>query len=297
MTAPDGTLQFAYRTGSSGDGELRLAEYAPSSGTWSAIGQLTSATGSYTQNGITSSSRNAYPHGLDYDGAGRLHMTFTFRENLGITWFSSCSGTISNHDTLYLYSDDRGRTFKNNAGATVADTRAGTTAGIGSPGLVIDPLPIGRDLMNQETQVTDHRDLIHAVISYVPERYQTACANDRTQAQPHHLWRDATGKWTKTEIKLAGKDVNQGYDRSKTFVDAGDNLYVLLPDLRLLGATAGSGFSDWQLLWDGRDRGNYGEAIIDYHLTRAASGVSILSLKNPSGSTGELRVLDLKLGS
>jgi hypothetical protein len=290
-------LQLAYRTGSSGDGEMRLAEYSTSSGNWSVVGQFTSATGSYTQNRTTSGSRNAYPHGLDYDGAGRLHMTFTFREDLNITWFANCADTISNHDTLYMYSDDCGRTWKNNAGTTVADTKAGTSAGVGSPGLVVDPLPIGRDMMNQETQVTDHRNLIHAVISYVPERYQTTCANDRSQAQPHHLWRDADGKWTKTEILPGGKDVNQGYDRAKAFVDAGDNLYVLLPDLRLLGAVAASGWTDWQLLWDGKSCGNYGEAIIDYNLTRVTNGVSILYMKDTSSSTGELHVLDLKLGS
>lgn len=295
VTAPDGTLQFAYRTGSSGDGEMRLAEYDSSTGNWSAIGQFTSATGNYSQNGVTSNSRNAYPNGLDYDGAGRLHMTFTFRENLSLSFFANCANTISNHDTLYMYSDDGGRVWKNNGGATVADTRAGTTAGVASPGLVVDPLPIGRDMMNQETQVTDHRNLIHAVVSYVPERFQTACANDRSQAQPHHLWRDGAGRWTKDEIRPGGKDVNQGYDRSKAFVDAADNLYVLLPDLRLLGASAATDWTDWQLLWDGRSRGNYGEAIIDYNLTRVADGVSVVYMKDTSGTTGELHVLDLKL--
>jgi hypothetical protein len=296
LDGPEGTLQLAYRTGSSGDGEMQLAEYHADSGDWSYVGPFTSATGSYTQNNVTSSSRNAYPHGLDYDGAGRLHMAFTFRENLNLTFIAGCTSTISNHDTLYMYSDDRGRTWKNNAGATVSDLRAGSSAGIASPGLVIDPLPIGRDLMNQETQIPDHANLLHAVISYVPDRYQPGCATDRSQAQPHHLWRAADGTWSKTEIRLGGQDVNQGYDRSKLFVDAGDNLYLLLPDLRLLGASAGAKWTDWRLLWDGRSRGNYGEAIIDRTLTREAGGVSVLYLKDTTGSTGELHVLDLRIG-
>jgi hypothetical protein len=133
------------------------------------------------------------------------------------------------------------------------------------------------------------------VISYIPDPYQPGCATDRTQAQPFHLWHAADGTWTKTQIKLAGQDVNQGYDRSKVFVDASNNVLVLLPDLRLLGASAKTQWTDWQLLWDGRNLGNYGEAIIDVNLTRVASGVSVLYMKDTSNSTGELHVLDLKL--
>jgi hypothetical protein len=117
----------------------------------------------------------------------------------------------------------------------------------------------------------------------------------RPLAQPHHLWRDGAGKWTKTEICPGDEDVNQGYDRSKAFVDASDNLYVLLPDLRLLAASPATDWTDWQLLWDGRSRANCGEAIIDCSLTRVADVVSIIYMKDTSESTGELRVLDLKL--
>lgn len=294
--SPDAkTLQLAYRTGSSGDGEMQLAEYSADGGAWTYVGPFTSATGSYTQNGVTSSSRNAYPHGFTYDGAGRLHMAFTWREDLNTSFIAHCADAINNHDTLYIYSDDRGRTWKNNAGTTVADTASKKTASVSTAGLVVDPLPVGRDMMNQETQITDHDNLFHAVISYIPDPYQPDCATDRTQAQPFHLWRAADGTWTKTQIKLGGQDVNQGYDRSKVFVDASNNVYVVLPDLRVVGASAAKQWADWQLLWDGRGRGNYGEAIIDVSLTRAASGVSILYMKDTSSTTGELHVLDLRV--
>jgi hypothetical protein len=289
------TLQLAYRTGSSGNGEMQLAEYSATSEAWSYVGQFTSATGSYAQGGVTSSSRNAYPHGLNYDGAGRLHMAFTWREDLNTSFIANCSDAISNHDTLYIYSDDRGRTWKNNAGTTVVDVSSKKTASVSTAGLIVDPLPIGRDMMNQETQITDHDNLLHVVISYIPEPYQPGCATDRTQAQPFHLWRAADGTWTKTQIKLGGQDVNQGYDRSKVFVDAANNVYVLLPDLRLVGASAAKQWADWQLLWDGKGRGNYGEAIIDVNLTRASAGVSVLYMKDTSNATGELHVLDLML--
>lgn len=290
------TLQLAYRTGGSGNGAMQLAEHSTGSGSWTYLGQFTSAGGSYTQNGVTSSSRNAYPHGLTYDSNGRLHMAFTWRENLSTSFIPNCSATINNHDTLYAYSDDRGRTWKNSAGTTIATTGSGGGISISSTGLVVDPLPVGRDLMNQETQITDRSNLFHTIVSYVPGRYQSGCATDRSQAQPFHLWRAANGVWTKTEIKISGQDVNQGYDRSKVFFDTGNNIYVVLPDLRIVGASAGAGWSDWRLLYDGRGLGNYGETIIDYNLTRYGNAVSILYLKNTSSSTGELRVLDFKVG-
>ena len=56
-------------------------------------------------------------------------------------------------------------------------------------------------------------------------------------------------------------------------------------------------WTNWQLLYDGRSLGNYGETIIDYNLTRVANGVSVLYLKNTTGSTGELHVLDFRVGS
>lgn len=288
------TLQFAYRTGSSGNGVMQLAEYNTSTGNWSYLGQFTSASGSYTQNGVTSTTRNAYPHGFTYDYSGRLHMAFTWRENLSKYFISGCTSTINNHDTLYAYSDDRGRTWKNSAGTKVATTGTSDLLALGDSGLVVDNLPVGRDLMNQETQIMDRNNLFHAFISYVPGRYQSTCATDRSVAQPFHVWRTASGTWTKVEVKLNNADVNQGYDRSKVFFGTSNNLYLVLPDLRIVGASAASNWTNWSLLYDGRSLGNYGETIIDYNLTRVANAVSILYLKNTSNTTGELHVLDFK---
>jgi hypothetical protein len=56
-------------------------------------------------------------------------------------------------------------------------------------------------------------------------------------------------------------------------------------------------WTNWQLLYDGRSLGSYGETIIDYNLTRVANGVSVLYLKNTSSSTGGLPLLDFRVGS
>jgi len=81
-----------------------LAEY--SGGSWKNVGSWAAATGSYTANGVTSTARNLYILGVTYDKAGRLHIAGTWRENNG--GISCSSGGLTNHDTVYVYSDDSG---------------------------------------------------------------------------------------------------------------------------------------------------------------------------------------------
>jgi hypothetical protein len=106
VVTPEGLLQFSYRTGGSGNGVNELAEYQ--NGAWRKLGAWSSATGSYTgPNGVVSTTRNMYLHGLNYDRAGRLHAAFTWRE--GNTGILCNQGGLTNHDTGYVYSDDRAR--------------------------------------------------------------------------------------------------------------------------------------------------------------------------------------------
>lgn len=104
LVTPENLLQLVYRSGVSGNGAGQLAEY--SSGTWSNVGSWASATGSYTSDtGAVSTARNLYINGFTYDVSGRLHVSGTWRENNGAV---SCSSAgLTNHDTVYFYSDDR----------------------------------------------------------------------------------------------------------------------------------------------------------------------------------------------
>lgn len=72
----------------------------------------------YSGNGQTSTARNMYVHGITYGPDGRLHAAFTWREqNFGVLCHP---GGLSNHDTGYVYSDDRGRTWRNDAARSSA---------------------------------------------------------------------------------------------------------------------------------------------------------------------------------
>lgn len=104
VITPDNRLQFVYRSGVSGNGATQLAEY--NGGTWSNVGSWASASGTYTStNGAQSTARNLYIHGFTYR-SGRLHVTGTWREQNSAVMCSS--GGLTNHDTVYIFSDDRG---------------------------------------------------------------------------------------------------------------------------------------------------------------------------------------------
>ncbi|MGP4096892.1 BNR repeat-containing protein [Nonomuraea sp. KM90] len=291
VVAPSGRLQLFYRTGGSGNGTNELAEYTPSG--WTKLGKWSSATGSHTHNGATSTTRNMYVHGLTYHG-NRLHVAFTWRE--GNTAVLCNAGGLANHDTCYVYSDDQGRTWRNGAGTQVGTT-GGTLVSITSPGLIADPLTVDHGLMNQESQAVDSTGRPHVIISYVPGRF-TQCvssyaAQRRTYGRVFHVRRDSAGAWHKRELPVPPNSTG----RSRLVFDTADNAYVVLPFGRVAAASAASGWTDWSLLFDAAGLNAFGEVTIDYPRATTERILSIMYQQTSTAPTpSPLRVLDLRLG-
>ncbi|GAB3977467.1 BNR repeat-containing protein [Plantactinospora veratri] len=291
--APGNRLQFSYRTGRSGNGTNELAEYDGS--TWRRLGRWQSATGSYSANGATSTTRNMYLHGLTYGPGGRLHAAFTWRE--GNSAVTCDSGGLTNHDTGYLYSDDQGRTWRNNAGAVVGTTNSGNLVSISSPGLVVDPLPPNYGLINQESQDVDSTGNPHVIISYVPGRF-TSCVTSyasarRANGRAFHLFRNSSGVWRKTEIPVPLNATG----RSQIVLDAADNAYVVLPYGRIVTASRASGYTDWTVRFDGAGLNAFGEVIVDRTRVEGDGVLSVLYQRASSGTTpSPIRVVDFRLG-
>lgn len=293
VVTPEGRLQFSYRTGGSGNGVNELAEY--SGGTWSKLGGWSSATGSYTgPNGVVSNTRNMYLHGLNYDRSGRLHAAFTWRE--GNTGVLCNSGGLTNHDTGYVYSDDRGRTWRNGAGTAVGTTGSGPV-NVNSPGLVVDPLDPNHGLMNQESQAVDAGGRPHVVISYVPGRF-TQCVSNYAQQRAQygrtfHVFRGADGKWTKMEVPVAPNHTQ----RTKIVLDRNDNAYLVMPRGKIVAASKASGWTDWTTVFDRPSLQAFGEVNVD---TSRVASLGILSVQYQQTSSGTtpspIRVADFRLG-
>lgn len=292
VTTPDGRLQLSYRTGGAGNGTLELAEYA---GSWRRLGRWQSAAGTYRANGATSTARNMYLHGLTYGPGGRLHATFTWREqNMAVVCHR---GGVSNHDTGYVYSDDQGRTWRNDTGRLVGVTGTANQVSIASPGLVVDPLDPNHALMNQESQDVDSAGNPHVVVSYVPGRFGPCVTDfvaDRiANGRAFHVRRDPSGGWRKTEIPVP----LGAFGRSQLVLDAADDAYVVLPYGRIVTASRASGYTDWTVRFDGAGLNAFGEVLVDRSRVDAEGVLSVMYQRASTGSTpSPLRVVDFRLG-
>lgn len=291
VVTPEQALQLSYRTGRSGAGTNELAEYT---GTWRTLGKWSAGTGTYTQHNATSSSRNMYLHGIQYGPGGRLHAAFTWREDNAAVMCNA--GGLANHDTGYVFSDDRGRTWRNNAGQQVATTGTTTQVAVSSPGLVVDPLNVDHALINQESQAIDSTGAIHVIISYVPGRFTQCVSNFETQrpqfARAFHLTRSAQGTWTKFEIPVA----LNAFGRSQIVLDAANNAYVVLPFGRIVSASAASGWTDWTVQFDAASLGAFGEVVVDRDRVASDGVLSIMYQRSSTGSMpSPIRVIDFQL--
>lgn len=292
VATPEGRLQLSYRAGVSGNGRNALAEYDGSR--WTALGEWSASTGTYTGEHGSSTARNMYLHGIDYDRGGRLHAFFTWREQNGAVMCSA--GGITNHDTGYVHSDDRGRTWRNDAGTVVGRTGTLDRVSVTDPGLVVDPLNPDHSLMNQESQFTDSAGRPHAIISYVPGRFgqcTTDYVADRTaNGRAFHVRRTAAGGWRKTEIPVP-LDSSQ---RTRLVLDRYDNAYAVFPYGRIAAASAASGHTDWKLLHDGADLNAFGEVVIDETRVAQDGVLSVMYQEKSTGTTpSPLHVVDFRL--
>jgi hypothetical protein len=88
-----------------------------------------------------------------------------------------------------------------------------------------------------------------------------------------------------------------GVGRSQIVMDSNDNVYVVLPFVRVVTASKASGWTDWTMAYDGVAQGlnAFGEVIVDR--AGVSNGVlSILYQVKSSGTTpSPVRLLDVRL--
>jgi len=273
VTEPDGKkMLFEARIGESGSGDERLWEYDSDSHAWASIGEFINGTGN---------SINAYPHGLSYARGGtRLHVSWCWRET---------SNAATNHDLLYAYSDDHGRTWKNNAGTNIAKSGASSITR-DSAGIKVWSIGQNRGLINQEHMAIDATGRVHVLLSHLPDAQADDSNFDdaRSKSQYFHYFRDAAGTWSRNPITLPA----QAAFRGKLAIAASGNVYAVLPDMRLVAASAAQGFKPWALLAS-EDSGKYfSDPLID---TARLASEDILSIFYPRKNSSDIYVLDYRI--
>ncbi len=301
LSTPQGALQLFYRDGISTSGDRCLFEYDPGAGRWRNLGIVISRHGVFE----TSTTRGEYPHGLQYDARGRLHLSWC--------WWESASASNANiwkdHDLMYAYSDDGGRTWLNNAGAVIrrpgeGEKRAAVPIGVDSPGVAVQAIPIHWGMSNCDAQAVDGQGRVHVVLRQNPP--EAPGPRDDTNAWRYvHYWRDTQGKWRRATLPFGG-----GCSRAKLVFDPKDNawlvfrggpqatLYHTQPGkLILAGAGAEQEWSDWRIVH--QEAGSFaGEPLVDHCRWRADGALSVYIQQAPEspGAPSALRVLDFALG-
>lgn len=269
INVPGGKLQLAIRVGTSGSGDEVLFEY--NNGTWASLGRFING---------TSSSVNAYLFGIEYDRAGRLHTTWTWRDT---------PDGSTNHDLMYAFSDDQGRTWKNNTGQLVARTGV-TSIAPSTSGVRVWTIAKNRGLMNQESQVVDAQGVVHVIASHLPDA-AASIADFNTARESvviQHYFRATNGTWTKRQTPFLER-----LSRADVAVDANNNLYVVSGDSRTFKlhvetASAASNWSDWTLRFTSAPV-YFSDPLVDHARILTDGKVSVVS---PRASSGTIDVLD-----
>jgi hypothetical protein len=114
-------LLLTYRVGSAGNGRWQLARWDNASSKWTSIHTSLKAGDSSRQPWIESDYSGdalpnvcAYHNGLVFDASRRIHMTWTWRT--GSDSPSGLGDFQSNHNIMYAYSNDLGRTWHRDNG-------------------------------------------------------------------------------------------------------------------------------------------------------------------------------------
>ena len=245
IQTPDGGLQFCYRQGGSGDGARMLVDYLSESGTCANTRVIDSGKGVFEDAMGKSESRCSYPNGYDYGPKGKLHATWVWRED----------AQGSNHDLVYVYSEDGGKTWRNNAGEVLTEP-----ANVNSPGVTV--AQIGRELglMNTHGQAVDSQGRVHVVMWHCTVKTIEAAGSQPGEhrwgppgaQRYHHYWRDTDGTWHHTELPWPAGN------RPKVFIDAHDNAVLIYSaggdlhgtggELVIAAATAASKWNDWKTM-------------------------------------------------
>jgi len=185
---PDGGLQFCYREGGAGNGDRMLVDYDDHSGTWSGTRQIDSRAGNFQDGMGPSSSRCSYPNGYSYGPNGNLHTTWVWRE----------SSQGANHDLIYCFSQDRGKTWRNNRGEVLQQP-----PGANTPGIKVVDISRANGLMNTHGQAVDSQGRVHAVMWHCTERTLKEAGTKPgahrwgppESRRYHHYWRGADAGW------------------------------------------------------------------------------------------------------
>jgi hypothetical protein len=208
-------------------------------------------------------------HGIEYAG-DRLHVAWCWRDS---------PDAATNHDLFYVYSDDHGRTWRNNAGASVGTSGTAPVTST-TTGARVWEIRQNRGLINQEHMTVDHAGRVHVLLAHMPdgEADRSDFTSARARSQYFHYWRATDGTWTRRAMGMP----SQLNFRGKLAVSSADNLYAVLPNLRIASASAASLWTDWTLIETSHDGEFYSDPLIDRSRLRLENRLTVFAPSTPA---------------
>lgn len=256
LTAPNGKMLLSYRFGSIvGGGDEVLWEYDGATATWARIG--TYIAGSATKN-------DPFLHSLEFDG-GRLHAAWC--------WRTTPEALTTNQDLLYAFSDDLGRTWFNSDLERVGTAEAAPI----TPDSDVRVWAIGpnRGLLHQEHMIVDHAGRVHVLLSHLPDTQPDDADffRARSKSEFFHYWRDTDKVWKRQALHIGV----QGVSRGKLAVSSSDNLYAVLPNIRIAAASAIAAWTNWRLVEVELNGRYFSDPLIDRQRLRESDELTVFT--------------------
>ncbi len=192
-----GNLYCAFRSGSGTTGEYALHKYN-NNGTWTDRGSVLSGlsgTGEYDVDGAggwsAARTRGPYVDSLAFDKNDRLHLMWTWRENVPAREGVGINPYLAQHDIYYSYSDDFGTTWKDNGGTTVGTVRTEPIT-IADTSTVAVELAYGYWRVNSARMTIDRDNQPHIMM----ESSDVFTTDPRlARLRLAHFWRQTNGVW------------------------------------------------------------------------------------------------------
>lgn len=260
LRTPAGDLQLIVRLGHSGRASTWLFNYDGASHRWTDGWPFEDGTvGLYDPVTPPSKDRSAYYNDFTYGPDGKLHATFVWRESPT----RGRGGNGANHDISYIYSEDNGKSWKNNAGQLISDKSGANGLSkrvtIDLPGLLVVPKHQWSSMINGQGQAVDSTGRVHVLMYHLdPAKTDVSVQGGRVwrtdDSSYFHYWRADDGTWRSGKI-----DARVG-NRPKIAFDQNDNAYAVFSngpksgirgmdrDLVIAVATKAADWADWKVV-------------------------------------------------
>ncbi|MCC6840261.1 MAG: BNR-4 repeat-containing protein [Flavobacteriales bacterium] len=266
LTTPEGNLLLQYRSWVT-EVNNRVAFYDGSTSAWTDEWKMVSGSGPYTDPiAGTCTSRRMYDNNLTYDHYGTLTTTFTWREN---------DVPAYNHDFAYMYSEDDGRSWKNNAHTVVSDANTGLAASYATPGMNVVSVPPAYAMINDQGHAVDPRGGIHIVANQAD--VPVAVYGFTGTGYYRHHWGKADGTWHTRVLDLRG-------DRPRLVCDAYGNLFLMYTYANIFKIATASPVDDyasWEVLYSvNLNIGNF--FSVDHVRFRETGDLNLMAQTSPA---------------